>query len=110
MTLPLKQHGPPSSGPPRSHTLLLHISQDAFLGGGPTSLLILFSLPKHKLIPALSYLSEAADSVSHFLSSLSSLLLADFLTEKKSFARLTLTTKDMLFYLFFFYISFFNLN
>lgn len=52
-------------------------------------------------------LSEAADSMNHFLS-----LLAGFLTEKKNktpFARLILTTKDT-FYTFFFLVSFFNLN
>lgn len=49
-------------------------------------------------IPSLSDLSGAADSLNHFPSSLSYLLLAG-LTEKKkkSFARLTLTTKDMFF-------------
>ena len=54
-------------------------------------------------------LSEAADSVSHLLSSLSSSLLAGFLTgEKKTFARLILTTKDM--FLHFFSVSPFSIS
>lgn len=97
---PPQQCGPhPPDCPVVGHRLLLSSHRMRFRGLSPTSCL---SSLCQILGPTMSPpdLSEAADSMNHFLS-----LLAGFLTEKKNktpFARLILTTKDT-FYTFFFF-------
>lgn len=99
-----KQHG--TQPHPPDHPV---VTQDAFPGASSQPLDSLL-IAKYRGQSVSSDLSEAADSVNHFLSSVSSLLLAGFLNEEtKLLCKINIDHKGYVSPLFF-NISFFNLN
>ena len=87
-----------------SHTALSSSHRMHFRGFQPTSWLSSLCQVQGPVLSP-SDLSEAADSVNHFLSSLSFPLLAGFLTEKNPFCKMNIDHKGYVFPLFFFFFT-----